>query len=138
MNLNAIDWTANGGWYIDLTSEAGERVNIDPKLAAGVLNVTTNIPGASECTIGGSSWIYQIDYSSGSYIDDTTQVIGKKSSVGLIVGQIIVQLGNYGNLKNFLTDAGGGISTIDIKTKKSTSSSGVRKINWRLLNLEKY
>lgn len=135
---NAIDWTANGGWYIDLTSEAGERVNIDPKLAAGVLNVTTNIPGASECTIGGSSWIYQIDYSSGSYIDDTTQVIGKKSSVGLIVGQIIVQLGNYGNLKNFLTDAGGGISTIDIKTKKSTSSSGVRKINWRLLNLEKY
>lgn len=135
---NAIDWTTNGGWYIDLTSEAGERVNIDPKLAAGVLNVTTNIPGSSECTIGGSSWIYQIDYASGSYIDDTTQVIGKKSSVGLIVGQIIVQLGNYGNLKNFLTDAGGGISTIDIKTKKSTTNSGVRKINWRLLNLEKY
>ena len=133
-----IDWVNNGGWYIDFTSEVGERVNIDPKLAAGVLNVTTNIPGASECTIGGSSWIYQIDYSSGSYIDDNSKVIGKKSSVGLIVGQIIVQLGNYGNLKNFLTDAGGGISTIDIKTKKSQSSSGVRKINWRLINLEKY
>lgn len=135
---NSIDWTANGGWYIDLTSEVGERVNIDPKLAAGVLNITTNIPGSSECTIGGSSWIYQIDYASGSYIDDTTQVIGKKSSVGLIVGQIIVQLGNYGNLKNFLTDAGGGISTIDIKTKKSNTNSGVRKINWRLLNLGNY
>jgi type IV pilus assembly protein PilY1 len=127
---NSVDWTTNGGWFIDFTSETGERVNIDPKLAAGVLNITTNIPGASECTIGGSSWIYQIDYGTGSYIDETTQAIGNKSSVGLIVGQIIVQLGNYGNLKNFLTDAGGGISTIDIKTKKSKANSGVRKIKW--------
>lgn len=62
----SIAYTAMGagsiGWYMDLDVRNGERVDVDPKLQLGWLAVAGNIPDPNVCNIGGSSWLYFINY----------------------------------------------------------------------------
>jgi type IV pilus assembly protein PilY1 len=130
-----VDLSSKMGWYFDLTSQMGERVNVDVTLALGVLNVVTNIPGNSSCTAGGNSWIYQVDYAKGSSLDPDTGIVGKKTYTGLIVGQVIAQLGKFGALKDYLTDANGQVMMVSVPTKKSSGNPGViKKHFWSEIN----
>jgi type IV pilus assembly protein PilY1 len=65
---NPVDFSTGKGWYIDLP-DTGERVITNPTLAGGVLAITSNIPdGKDPCLPGGRSWLYVLDYRTGSFI----------------------------------------------------------------------
>ena len=93
---NKVDWTTNGGWYLDFNpgnKSPGERVNVDPQLALGTLIVVTNVPGASACAIGGDSWVYQFDYRTGSYVSGApNNMVARKQTGALTVGMVVYQL----------------------------------------------
>ena len=58
---------ATDGWVIDLP-EAGERVNVDMKLALGTLVFASNVPEGVPCSVGGHSWLNQIDFRTGQAV----------------------------------------------------------------------
>jgi type IV pilus assembly protein PilY1 len=72
---NAAVYSGNNakkGWFLDFSLSSGERVVTDPQLALGALTFTTNIPSATECIPGGSSWFYAIDYATGGIVTNST------------------------------------------------------------------
>jgi type IV pilus assembly protein PilY1 len=72
VSSNPVDFNTKKGWYVDLP-DTGERVITNPTLAGGVLAVTANIPdGTDPCLPGGRSWLYVLDYRTGSFIPGAT------------------------------------------------------------------
>lgn len=131
-----VDWSAKNGWFFDLISQTGERVNIDPILALGTVNVISNVPAESVCTAGGNSWYYQVDYLNGSALPGQSDVIAKKLYGGFVVGQVIVKLGGSGILKNFITDSTGSVTptAMTINSNAVAASTGnIAKTSWREL-----
>jgi type IV pilus assembly protein PilY1 len=63
---NAVTIPTNKGWYIDLTLNTGERVINTPLLKSGALVVTSTQPSTTPCTTGGTSFLYVINYATGS------------------------------------------------------------------------
>lgn len=131
-----VDYTKNLGWKLDLTAQQGERVNIDPALAVGTLNVISNVPGTSMCTSGGNSWYYQIDFTTGGGVSD--KPVGQKLEGGLSVGQVIVRLGGAAtgdqNMLNIITDANGTLNAKKMNANAKDdggASRDVSLIGWR-------
>ena len=65
---NAVDFTSKKGWFIDFNPgnvSPGERNNTDPTLTLGILSFTTNAPDTNPCNVGGKSYRYFIDYTTG-------------------------------------------------------------------------
>jgi type IV pilus assembly protein PilY1 len=97
MSGTAGDLSTQAGWYFDLDQNAGERVNLDPKVVSGTINVVSNIPtSSSDCTVGGSSNLYQLDVCTGAQVV-VDSALGPSaghtlSSNAAAVGFIIVQL----------------------------------------------
>ncbi len=139
----AVDWTTRSGWYADfvvndpLTNlpvspsvSPGERVNIDPQLVSGTLIVVTNVPETSACTIGGTSWLYSFDFLTGQNVSTAVdQVVGQKVGNALTVGIVVGRLPS-GQLKAWVTTAGGEKTTFSPATKGSGST---RRTSWREL-----
>lgn len=71
---NTVNLATDNGWYIDLP--AGEKAYTDPVLTLGMLIVTTNIPEASACTAGGSSYLNYFDYRNGAPLNTASGVAG--------------------------------------------------------------
>ena len=112
MSGPAIDLSTQAGWYFDLDRNTGERVNLDPKVVSGTLNVVTNIPtSSSDCSVGGTSNLYQLDICTGEQVVIDTalgEMAGRTLSTNAAaVGFIIVRLPN-GTLKLVATTADGG------------------------------
>jgi type IV pilus assembly protein PilY1 len=84
------------GWFVDLDKNAGERVNLDPRINSGSLNVVTNIPASSNaCSVGGKSNLYNFDVCDGSGNAGADGVVGGSlSSTSAAVGFIVVTLPN--------------------------------------------
>lgn len=127
-SANAVDWSSKIGWYIDLPA-SGERANTDPALVLGTLVFTTNVPSSSACTVGGESWIYQLDYENGA-------AAASDGSAGSWLGNVlstraeIVRLPN-GTVVALTRSSDGKTITTDVTT--SPSASGIRRIHWREL-----
>lgn len=71
---DAIDWTTQYGWYIDLLDRTsasasptalGERVVADSLLRRQVLFFNTIIPDSENCTNSGSGWLMNVQYDTG-------------------------------------------------------------------------
>jgi type IV pilus assembly protein PilY1 len=97
MSGPAVDLSTQAGWYFDLDQNSGERVNLDPKVASGTINIVSNIPtSSSDCSVGGSSNLYQLDVCTGAevVVDSALgETAGRTlSSNAAAVGFIIVQL----------------------------------------------
>jgi type IV pilus assembly protein PilY1 len=96
VSRNTVNWSTQNGWYLDLNPSnrsPGERVNVDPQLALGTLIVASNVPGANACSVGGDSWIYQLDYRSGSYVQGApNNLVARKQTGALTVGLVVYQL----------------------------------------------
>jgi type IV pilus assembly protein PilY1 len=60
-----MDTTGKVGWYIDLPT-TGERQVSDSILRGGSIIFTTLTPSQQPCDFGGSSWLMELDASSGS------------------------------------------------------------------------
>lgn len=136
---NTVDWTVKHGWYLDFdvtdpstgsAASPGERVNIDPVLTLGTLNVITNVPEASACTVGGYSWIYNFDFKNGTFVSTAVgQVAGVRIGNALTVGVVVVRLPS-GQLKAITTSASGAKTTQGVTTSGTTAT---RRVSWREL-----
>jgi type IV pilus assembly protein PilY1 len=74
---NAVDWSTNRGWYVDLP--AGEQANTSPTIAYGAVAFVTNKNGGTDCSA--SSRLYVLDVLSGSSFAGTDFVSSEISSV---------------------------------------------------------
>lgn len=62
--------SADKGWYadFDISSETGERVNVDGKLIQGILIIPSTVPSATACSPGGHGWLNYFDYETGGAV----------------------------------------------------------------------
>lgn len=58
------------GWYFDLIQGPGERVTEPAIIVEGVVYFTSFAPSVEPCVAGGRSWLYRVDYRTGSAIDE--------------------------------------------------------------------
>jgi type IV pilus assembly protein PilY1 len=128
----AVDLSTQAGWYFDLDQNTGERVNLDPKVVSGTLNVVTNLPtSSSACSVGGTSNLYQLDVCTGEQvlIDSAVgEIAGRTlSSNAAAVGFIIVRLPN-GTMKLVATTADGGNPSMNLPPSDGMAA---RKAGWR-------
>ncbi len=70
LSANAVNWTTDRGWYVDLP--AGEQANTDPIVAYGAVAFVTNVNGGSNCAQ--SSFMYLVDIGTGTKVADSTFV----------------------------------------------------------------
>ncbi|MGZ5199599.1 MAG: PilC/PilY family type IV pilus protein [Telluria sp.] len=131
-SATAVDLTAatTRGWYLDFDQNAGERVNLDPKIVSGGLNIVTNIPSSSsDCSLGGTSNVYQLNVCTAQPLLDTNAAVAGTtlSNTSAAVGFIIVRLPS-GAMKMITTTADG--STITSGVAPATSQ-GAHKSGWR-------
>ena len=132
-STNSVNWANDYGWYFDLTSQSGERVNIDPILSLGTLNVIANVPGSNICSAGGNSWIYQINFLTGGNVQGATNnAVGTEYTGGLIVGQVVASLNGSGVLKDYITAANGTVTPVGITV--GYGSATTQKSSWEELN----
>jgi type IV pilus assembly protein PilY1 len=129
LSNNAVDLAAKNGWLADLDQNLGERINLDPSLVLGTLVFVSNQPTTiSACSTGGVSYLYQLDYCTGSYLAAAAnQVAGKKLFDSIAVGFIVVRLPG-GGFKGIFTPAGGGQETSDIT---AGGKGKPRRVSWR-------
>ena len=65
ISANAVDWSRHRGWYLVLP-EPGERSVSEPVLRNGRVIFTTLTPSSVQCTAGGTSWLMELDFLSGT------------------------------------------------------------------------
>ena len=74
VSRNPVPLATKYGWYLDLNqvpaASGSERVNLDPNLIFGTLNVITNVPDLSSnaCATGGAAYQYDLDVCTGQTI----------------------------------------------------------------------
>ncbi len=129
ISTNSVNLSSQVGWYIDLTSQLGERINLDPILAAGTLNFIGNVPGNAACNVGGASWYYQVAFSTGQAATTNAGVAGQKTTGGFTVGQTIVKLGAGGQIKNLVSDANANVTPYTLGT--SSIGNSLSRSAWR-------
>jgi type IV pilus assembly protein PilY1 len=126
------------GWYVDLpdVSVGSERVNIDPILQLGTLTVSSNVPTSSDCNAGGYSWIYYLDYKTGSFIQTTDTatlgLAGKKLSNALAVGQSVVKIGDKVFVLVTTSDKQYPVDTV----RTSDAGGATKRVGWHELITE--
>ncbi|HQR03442.1 MAG: hypothetical protein JSR19_13090 [Proteobacteria bacterium] len=90
-NGTAMDWTIYGGWYLNFP-DSGERMNVDMKLVMGTLVFATNLPAANSCTVGGTSWLNDIDFQTGLSVAGS--MASQQISDSLVVGVTAIKIGS--------------------------------------------
>src|SRR5262249_7515640 len=126
----AMNWSSRDGWYMDFNpvfsgtaDSPGEGINlVDPRLILGTIFFTTNVPatGTANCTVGGRSFNYNLDFRTGLAIEGTNGVVGSSLGGTITVGVAIVQLPD-GSIKAIST----GANTIKTTSNVATSTSGL-------------
>jgi type IV pilus assembly protein PilY1 len=110
-----VDLASKCGWFMDFnpsSNSPGERVNVDPSLQLGVLAIITNVPENSVCTVGGTSWLYFLDYSTGQFVSTSSgQVAGQKLGNSESVGINTYRLPD-GTVKSTVTFSDGTLMTV--------------------------
>jgi type IV pilus assembly protein PilY1 len=128
MDKTPVDLSTHAGWYFDLDRNAGERVNLDPKVVAGTLDVVSNLPSASDaCTVGGQSNLYLLDACTGTPLQADGVAGSTLSSTSAAVGSLVVQLPG-GTFVQISTLADGALKSTKFPPAQS---SAARKAGWR-------
>ena len=125
--------TATDGWFVDLPA-SGERVNIDMKLDLGTLLVASNLPPASACEIGGSSWLNFFDASTGLAVAGSlnastgSRVLNALGQLTQVVGINIIRTAT-GEVKVQASTFDAGISNPYVAF--STPAPTGKRVTWR-------
>jgi type IV pilus assembly protein PilY1 len=122
--LNAVDWSSKLGWYADFNLSDGERVTIDTIQVGNLLAFASNVPAASVCTPGGSSWLYFFNISTG---DLANAVYDDAMAAGLNV----VKLDS--GLKIIRWDIRGEPDVHTPATGTGSPGGPLRRVSWREL-----
>lgn len=129
----AVDWTTGPGWFVDLDTESGERVNVDFKIVSGVLAVVSNVPELSSCTVGGRSYIYFFDYRTGSSVQTVDNAkVGEFLTNALGVGLSVIRLSG----KEVAIVNTSDNRQISIPVPPASASGEFRRVMWRELVTE--
>lgn len=128
----AVNFSSNGGWYIDFP-QAGERNNTDPAIIKGTLLIATNLPSSSSCSIGGDSYLYQLDYRTGGSVSTSpTGVVGKKLGNELTSRPVVAMLED-GTSRSYTQGSGGQQPQVSLVWDNSTTDGVPRRVSWREL-----
>lgn len=119
-----IDWATDAGWFVDLTLSNGERVNVDVAQTGRTLIVASNVPGASVCNEGGTSWFYSFDLENG-------KVNTSAPLPALTAGLNLVQVGE--TLRVIQWDVAGRWVVRDPKPGANAPPENVQRTSWREL-----
>ena len=122
----------NSGWYLDFPDK-GERVSLDPVLVLGTLTISSNVVNSDTadpgCEVGGYSWLYQLDYSTGGKVPTSPDdAIAFKVPGAIVVGTVAVRLPS-GLLKLITTTATGQKIPYGLNVNSSTMMG--RRVSWR-------
>jgi type IV pilus assembly protein PilY1 len=122
---NPVDLATKKGWVLDFaTSSAGERSYTSPVLFQGVLAFTTNIPSSDQCSPGGSSNLYFLNYSTGGSIPNLSSRF-----VGNVLASRVQPEGlPNGAIKTLLRTSDGKTKVYDVAVPSATSPT---RIMWR-------
>lgn len=128
-----VDWSSgeDNGWYVALP--LGERVTIEPRLQLGTVSFVANNPVDDYCALGGSSWLYALDYKSGGAISTQAgNLVGYQvddSTIG--TGLTIIRLPD-GTLIG-IVNTPQGTQTQELPTTAAGAGS-VRRVGYREIN----
>ncbi|RZT10079.1 type IV pilus assembly protein PilY1 [Duganella sp. CF402] len=129
---NPVDLSVKNGWYFNWNLNAGERMNLDPQIVSGVVNVVTNVPSSSSaCSVGGTSNLYQVDVCTGQGVNGDPAG-ATLSNTSAAVGFIIVRLPS-GQLKLITTFADGSNAT---SRTKELDTAEAHRVGWRRIKGE--
>jgi len=128
----AVNWSSNNGWYVMLP-DLGERVTVEPRLQLGTVSFVSNRPRDEYCSLGGSSWLYALDYRTGTAIStQATSVVGMQVDSHTIgTGLTVVRLPN-GHLVA-IVNTPDGTRTLELPTGAAGAGS-VRRVGYREIN----
>jgi type IV pilus assembly protein PilY1 len=122
---NTVNWATQDGFLIDLNpnnDSPGERIIVDPRLELGTLIFTSNVPASGAgCSPGGNSFVYNFDYSTGSYIPGTANGIAGVSQGAFLVGLTPIQTTD-GSIRTINTDSSGGLGTGTVNINKNPTA----------------
>lgn len=130
-SANDVDWSTKSGWYLNLP-DTGERVHLEAQLYFGTLVVASTVPSATECQPGGYSWLYFLNYRTGSGVPGNSEVGEKFTSP--VVGITVAKLPGGTPVVYPITADGGKPKTkeLPIDTSQGGGESG-RRVMWREL-----
>jgi type IV pilus assembly protein PilY1 len=126
-----VNWASQSGWFVKIP--LGERVTIEPRLQLGTVSFVANNPVDDWCALGGSSWLYALDYRSGGAIStSSTYVVGTKVDEKTIgTGLTIIRLPNGKLIAIVNTPT--GTKTMPLPTQAAGAGS-VRRVGYREIN----
>jgi len=120
ISTNTVDWSTQFGFFIDLNpgnDSPGERIILDPRLELGTLIFTSNIPIIGGCIPGGDSVVYNLDFTTGSYVPGTQNGIAGVRQGAFLVGSTPIQTTD-GSIRTINTDSSGGLGKGDVNINK--------------------
>lgn len=128
----SVDFTTQSGWYLDF-SHTGERNNTDSAIMQGTLLLTTNVPNSSSCSVGGDSYLYQLNYrNGGSVTSSTTGVTAIKLGNELASRPVVAALAD-GTSRAYVQGSGGTTPSVTTVWQNIISSGVGRRVSWREL-----
>lgn len=129
----AVDFATKSGWYFDFIHSAGEVGNTDSALSHATIVINTNLPHSSNCSVGGDSYQYQVDYKTGGSVSSSSNgIIGSLLYNELTTRPVVATFAD-GSSKVYSQGSGGGIPSVGGLWKNSPGSSTVRRTSWREL-----
>lgn len=156
-SANAIDWSTQRGWYMDLvgpnvaaTGPGGERVVSQPIVRYDRVIFVTTIPSADQCEAGGTSWLMEIDLATGArttipmfdlngdgfnasdLLANGGVVSGVKSKEGILKTPAWLEQGKSSEIAiKQMSGSSGGIFVV--RNRKPATSGSVRRVFWQQL-----
>ncbi len=127
----AMNWVTKKGWYVDFNpgnASPGERLNVDPQLILGTLIFATNVPANTACSVGGDSWLYQLDYLEGTFVTTAANAVAATKSNNATVGFVVVKLPS-GAIKIIKTESTGAKGTVGVNV--GSGGAGGKRVSWR-------
>lgn len=128
-DTTTLDYANYGGWYAQFP-DAGERMNVDPRVVKGTLIFASNVPGAGACTVGGDAWFTYLDAETGLAVEEYAST---KISGALVVGLTVIRL-STGEYKAIATRSDYKQETLDVPIAPSAGGSTTfqqRRGTWR-------
>ncbi|TMH39212.1 MAG: hypothetical protein E6H56_12865 [Betaproteobacteria bacterium] len=128
---NAVNWSTQDGFVIDLNpgnDSPGERIVLDPRLELGTLVFASNVPIVGGCTPGGDSFVYNLDFTTGSYVPGAASNTAGVRQGAFLVGFTPIQTTD-GSIRTVNTDSSGGLGTGSVNI--GNKPKGISRFSYR-------
>jgi len=128
---NPVDWATKSGWYVDLNPSGNsptERVNVDMNMQQTTLSVTSNVPDANVCDMGGYSWIYYFNFKTG-YL---APLAGIRDAANSLIAGTTQIMDSTGKTHTIITHTDGSVTVQDDVAPPPVLGVS-RRVSWREL-----